>query len=97
MERVFPPETPATIVRRGKGTLVERCVSELGVFSVYLASGAGGKAADNGNDNDNDPKDKRVHTTLAAGYILRTKSASDADGGVAAGVAVMDSVLLSSK
>jgi glutathione synthetase len=82
MERVYPPATAAYIVRRDAAVRVDRCVSELGVFTVFIASGS--RASGNLN----------VSLNEGAGYILRTKSATDADGGVAAGVAVMDSVQL---
>jgi glutathione synthase len=39
MERVFPAPTPTWFVRAGRGVAALPAVSELGVYSVWLADG----------------------------------------------------------
>ena len=100
MERIFPKEESAVLVRNGKAETIEKTVSELGVYSVFLG---------NGSENEGDKKGKKgkedfvvvssddcssVIMNEAAGYLLRTKPSESDEGGVAAGYAVLDAVVL---
>ncbi len=77
MERIFPPHFHADMLRGGKALPGGDCVSELGIFCLYVGRGLDAPLINQ-----------------EGGQILRTKSTKDRDGGVAAGVAVMDSVRL---
>mmetsp|Transcript_5927 Transcript_5927/g.21662 ORF Transcript_5927/g.21662 Transcript_5927/m.21662 type:complete len:541 (+) Transcript_5927:1-1623(+) len=84
MQRIFPPSNPAVLVRNGEWS-VEETLSELGVYSIFLSDGT--SAA-------NDDSNSGVLVNEAHGHLLRTKSATSDEGGVAAGFAVLDSPLL---
>ena len=82
MERIFPSAAPAVFVRQGRAGAVAAVVSELGVYGTFLSDGSGG-----GGDGDG------MLLNEEAGYLLRTKVSESDEGGVAAGFAVLDSVL----
>jgi len=82
MERLHPLTAPCTLVRGGEAAAA-RAACELGVYGVFLgctsaAAGGGGAV---------------VLLNEAAGTLLRTKAVGTDEGGVAAGFAVLDSVL----
>lgn len=72
MEKIEPEPFRNCLLRPGSPAQVVQCISELGIFGVYVRQG----------------------TTLVmnkhVGHLLRTKAVEHADGGVAAGVAVLD-------
>lgn len=72
MEKIEPEPFRNCLLRPGSPAQVVQCISELGIFGVYVRQG----------------------TTLVmnkhVGHLLRTKAIEHADGGVAAGVAVLD-------
>eukprot|EP00958_Prasinococcus_capsulatus_P025301 scaffold4203_cov295-Prasinococcus_capsulatus_cf.AAC.3 len=68
---------PAVLVRNGEWS-VEETLSELGVYSIFLSDGT--SAA-------NDDSNSGVLVNEAHGHLLRTKSATSDEGGVAAGFA----------
>ena len=79
MKKINAPASTAAGVRRGE--LHEmRGVSEMGVFGVWLSEGASEREV--------------VSMNSSAGYLLRTKSVEDVEGGISAGKAFLDSVVL---
>jgi hypothetical protein len=72
------PHTVNTYVLREGKRHSIEGVYELGIYSTYI----------------HDTKNNTTHCNEYAGYLLRTKVSSADDGGVAAGVAVLDSPLL---
>jgi len=81
MDRIEYPSHSAVFVRDEQVSQVKGA-SELGVFSTFLCAEAA-----NG-------KDDLILINESAGYLLRTKAAAVDDGGVAAGVALLDSPYL---
>lgn len=80
MERVFPPIAPSGHLCRLGQVATAPCVSELGIYSVFLGDGgASGR-----------PPLRNV----SVGQLLRTKAEGTDEGGVAAGYAVLDSLFL---
>jgi len=78
MDRIAPAVHRSPILRKGELFFVDS-VSELGVFTTVLTK---------------DGPVSELAETRQAGHLLRTKSVTEADGGVAAGVAVLDSPYL---
>ncbi|KAG7273984.1 hypothetical protein CRUP_011166 [Coryphaenoides rupestris] len=76
MDKIRAPVSHNYLLRRGTELQSSQCLSELGMFGVYLRQGA----------------DMLMNECV--GHLLRTKSSEHADGGVAAGVAVLDNPLL---
>lgn len=76
MDKIRAPASQNYLLRRGAELQLSQCLSELGVFGVYIRQGA----------------DMLMNECV--GHLLRTKSSEHADGGVAAGVAVLDNPLL---
>jgi len=100
MERIFPKEESAVLVRNGKAETVEKTVSELGVYSVFLGNGSENGRDERGEKRKEDlfvvsrADNSGVILNEAAGYLLRTKPSESDEGGVAAGYAVLDAVVL---
>ena len=69
---------------------MEETLSEMGIYSIFLHSGS---TTPSGN-NDGDTELAATLINEAHGHLLRTKSATSNEGGVAAGFAVLDSPLL---
>ena len=80
MKRMHPAPraNPALVVRGGKAAVVTDLISEIGMFSAHID----GKPATDG-DSDG-----------YAGYLIRSKSALTAEGGVHSGQGVLDSLAL---
>lgn len=76
MDKIKPTPSHNYLLRRDSPLVISNCLSELGVFGVYVRQG----------------KDTVMNECV--GHLLRTKSSAHADGGVAAGVAVLDNPLL---
>ncbi|KAF7646405.1 hypothetical protein LDENG_00188240 [Lucifuga dentata] len=76
MDKINPTSVQNYLLRRDAPLQISSCLSELGVFGVYVRQG----------------KDMVMNENV--GHLLRTKSSEHADGGVAAGVAVLDNPLL---
>ncbi|KAJ8408044.1 hypothetical protein AAFF_G00262720 [Aldrovandia affinis] len=76
MDKVQPQPVYNYLLRRGCPLKLSTCLSELGIFGVYVRQGTD------------------MLLNECAGHLLRTKSAEHSDGGVAAGVAVLDNPLL---
>jgi hypothetical protein len=83
MDRIHPATSMNVLLRNGKTPIEGECVSELGIFGIFF-----GNARQNGN-----ASAITIVDTLnqAVGHLLRTKIARQEDGGVAAGVAALDS------
>ncbi|XP_036085389.1 glutathione synthetase isoform X1 [Rousettus aegyptiacus] len=72
MEKIEPEPFGNCLLRPGSPVQVVQCISELGIFGVYVRQG------------------KTLVMNKHVGHLLRTKAIEHADGGVAAGVAVLD-------
>ncbi|XP_043838276.1 glutathione synthetase isoform X1 [Dromiciops gliroides] len=72
MEKIEPEPFGNCLLQAGIPARVSQCISELGIFGVYVRQG------------------KTLLMNKHVGHLLRTKSTKHADGGVAAGVAVLD-------
>ncbi|XP_047396883.1 glutathione synthetase isoform X2 [Sciurus carolinensis] len=72
MEKIEPEPFENCLLRPGSPVRVDQCISELGIFGVYVRQG------------------KTLVMNKHVGHLLRTKAIKHADGGVAAGVAVLD-------
>ncbi|XP_019806361.1 glutathione synthetase isoform X3 [Tursiops truncatus] len=72
MEKIEPEPFGNCLLRPGSPARVAQCISELGIFGVYVRQG------------------KTLVMNKHVGHLLRTKAIEHADGGVAAGVAVLD-------
>ncbi|NXV83020.1 GSHB synthetase, partial [Atlantisia rogersi] len=76
MDKIKPQPSMNYLLRAHSPLQVSECISELGIFGVYVRQG------------------KEMVMNEAAGHLLRTKAIEHADGGVAAGVAVLDTPYL---
>ncbi|KAG8446242.1 hypothetical protein GDO86_013911 [Hymenochirus boettgeri] len=76
MDKIKPKPVKNCLLRSGSKVQISNCVSELGMFGVYIRH--------NG----------RIVANQLVGHLLRTKAIEHEDGGVAAGVAVLDSPYL---
>jgi glutathione synthase len=78
MERLFPPQQTAVLLRNGRVGGAGPTISELGCFGTIVAAGEGGEV---------------VHNEYA-GFLLRTKFSGVDEGGVASGFATLSSPYL---
>jgi len=78
MQRLFPPEQKAVLLRSGRVEGSGDSISELGCFGTILVSGDG----------------ETVHVNEYAGFLLRTKFSHVDEGGVASGFATLSSPYL---
>ncbi|XP_058670715.1 glutathione synthetase [Ammospiza caudacuta] len=76
MDKIKPQPSLNYLLRAHSPLQVSECISELGIFGVYVRQG------------------RELLLNEAAGHLLRTKAIEHADGGVAAGVAVLDTPFL---
>ncbi|XP_067163818.1 glutathione synthetase isoform X1 [Apteryx mantelli] len=76
MDKIKPQPSKNYLLRAHSPLTVSECISELGIFGVYVRQG------------------KEMVMNKSAGHLLRTKAVEHADGGVAAGVAVLDTPYL---
>ncbi|KAI1233299.1 Glutathione synthetase, partial [Lamprotornis superbus] len=76
MDKIRPQPALNYLLRAHSPLQVSECISELGIFGVYVRQG------------------QKLVLNKAAGHLLRTKAIEHADGGVAAGVAVLDTPYL---
>ncbi|XP_005986742.1 glutathione synthetase [Latimeria chalumnae] len=76
MDKIQPKPVRNCLLRAGTPVRVSECISELGMYGVYVRHG------------------KKMVMNECGGHLLRTKSIEHADGGVAAGVAVLDNPYL---
>ncbi|NXA39819.1 GSHB synthetase, partial [Eudromia elegans] len=76
MDKIKPQPSKNYLLRSHSPLKVSECISELGIFGVYVRQG------------------KEMVMNESAGHLLRTKAIEHADGGVAAGVAVLDTPFL---
>jgi glutathione synthase len=81
MERLFPPQQTAILLRAGKVEGAGLTISELGCFGTILVAG------------DAASEDAVVHNEYA-GFLLRTKFSNVDEGGVASGFATLSSPYL---
>jgi glutathione synthase len=81
MERLFPPQQTAILLRAGKVEGNGLTISELGCFGTILVAGDAAK------------EDAVVHNEYA-GFLLRTKFSNVDEGGVASGFATLSSPYL---
>lgn len=84
MDRIFPPSSEQIFFRDGKTKRAE-AISELGIFSVFLGETSCVK-------DQNTPR--KILLNEYAGYLLRTKSISENEGGVNQGSSAIDSICL---
>ena len=82
MERIKAPSHQLHLIRNGELYSGEG-ISELGIFGIYIG----------------EPRDisERTHMNEYGGYLVRSKMADVNEGGVAAGFAVVSSILLEDK
>lgn len=76
MDKIKPRPVRNCLLRANGKVQVSECISELGVFGVYVRQG------------------EEMVLNERVGHLLRTKATEHADGGVAAGVAVLDNPYL---
>uniref|UniRef100_A0A8D0L1R3 Glutathione synthetase n=1 Tax=Sphenodon punctatus TaxID=8508 RepID=A0A8D0L1R3_SPHPU len=72
MDKIKPQPAKNYLLRAHSPLKISECVSELGIFGVYVRQGTD------------------LVMNKHVGHLLRTKAVEHADGGVAAGVAVLD-------
>jgi glutathione synthase len=101
MERIFPKEEQSILVRSGKAETIDKTISELGVYGVFLGNGSNEDIHSQSNNSSSNEdlssvKTKRDGVIIndSAGYLLRTKPSESDEGGVAAGYAVLDTIAL---
>lgn len=82
MERLFPPQQRAILLRKGAVEGSGMSISEFGCFGTVLVAG-----------DDDDDASKVVHNEYA-GFLLRTKFSGVDEGGVASGFATLSSPYL---
>merc|ERR1712003_182363 len=87
MERLFPPQQQAILLRSGRVEGAGVSVSELGCFGTILV--AGGKEEESGGD-----EEAIIINNKYSGFLLRTKFANVDEGGVASGFATLSSPYL---
>lgn len=76
MDKIKPQPVRNCLLRANGKVQVSECISELGMFGVYVRQG------------------EKMVLNEGVGHLLRTKATEHADGGVAAGVAVLDNPYL---
>ncbi|XP_069809436.1 glutathione synthetase [Dendropsophus ebraccatus] len=76
MDKIKPQPVRNCLLRANGKIQVSECISELGIFGVYVRQG------------------EKLVLNERVGHLLRTKATEHADGGVAAGVAVLDNPYL---
>ncbi|XP_073415526.1 glutathione synthetase isoform X5 [Dendrobates tinctorius] len=76
MDKIKPQPVKSCLLRANGRVQVSECISELGMFGVYVREG------------------EKMVLNERVGHLLRTKATEHADGGVAAGVAVLDNPYL---
>ncbi|KAE8576740.1 hypothetical protein XENTR_v10004304 [Xenopus tropicalis] len=76
MDKINPKTTKNCLLRAGGPVQISECISELGMFGVYVR------------------RSGEMIYNEQVGHLLRTKAIEHADGGVAAGVAVLDNPYL---
>ena len=81
MERLFPPNQKAILLRSGRIEGTGDSISELGCFGTILVTSEG---------------DSVLHNEYA-GFLLRTKFSGVDEGGVASGFATLSSPFLCSE
>jgi glutathione synthase len=100
MERLFPPQQMAILLRSGKVEGTGFTISELGCFGTILVAGDDlDIATDNQTTNDDKEPAKEIHSSNVvhndyAGFLLRTKFSNVDEGGVASGFATLSSPYL---
>ena len=92
MDRICPAEFDTLVLRRSTLTAT-RCISEFGVYSTFLRC-ASLSLVPSSAFLTLDSNKSGVIVNREAGFLLRTKDARTEDGGVSAGIAVMDSPFL---
>ncbi|KAI3357189.1 hypothetical protein L3Q82_015652 [Scortum barcoo] len=109
MDKIHPVPLQNYLLRRDTPLKISNCLSELGVFGAYVRTSVEDvlspfsppedllvrKSLIQWHSDDCRPrKGKDMVMNECVGHLLRTKSSEHADGGVAAGVAVLDNPLL---
>jgi glutathione synthase len=92
MERLFPPQQNAILLRNGKVEGYGMTISELGCFGTIVTSGDEGDVKVEGGGG-NEEEGKIIHNEYA-GFLLRTKFSGVDEGGVASGFATLSSPYL---
>jgi len=93
MERLFPPQQNAILLRNGKVEGYGMTISELGCFGTIVTSGDDDECDLNEEGGGNVEEGKIVHNEYA-GFLLRTKFSGVDEGGVASGFATLSSPYL---
>jgi glutathione synthase len=99
MQRLFPPEQTAILLRSGRVEGIGKCISELGCFGTILCGPSPYYVVDDDDDDDsskkqNDDDDGTILHNEYAGFLLRTKFSHVDEGGVASGFATLSSPYL---
>jgi len=92
MERIKPPSQNAILIRNG--TIFETsCHCELGIYGIFLGDGSNESYNGINTEWKNNPNiTNSININKYGGYLLRVKSATCNEGGVAAGYAVLSSI-----
>ena len=93
MERLFPPQQNAILLRNGKVEGYGMTISELGCFGTIVTSGDDDECDLDEEGGGNVEEGKIVHNEYA-GFLLRTKFSGVDEGGVASGFATLSSPYL---
>ncbi|EPY16151.1 hypothetical protein STCU_11518 [Strigomonas culicis] len=94
MRRINFPVVTGVVFRHGEiHVLQQNLCSELGVYGTILSDGRYDASHNAGQQQEQGGSHHHYHNAVA-GYIVRSKPADVADGGVMAGVACLDCALL---
>merc|ERR1712157_97851 len=98
MERLFPPQQQAILLRSGRVEGAGASVSELGCFGTILVAGKEEEAKQQQQEQHSsaggDDEEAIIIHNKYSGFLLRTKFANVDEGGVASGFATLSSPYL---
>jgi glutathione synthase len=101
MQRLFPPEQNAILLRSGRVEGIGKCISELGIFGTILCGpSTSSSSSSSSSDVTTTPtssysnQDVTILHNEYAGFLLRTKFSHVDEGGVASGFATLSSPYL---
>merc|ERR1712176_1130803 len=90
MERLFPPQQQAILLRSGRVEGAGASVSELGCFGTILVAGEKEEEKEEAKQQ----QEAMIIHNKYSGFLLRTKFANVDEGGVASGFATLSSPYL---
>ena len=94
MERLFPPQQNAILLRNGKVEGYGMTISELGCFGTIVTSGDDDDEGDLNEEGGGNVEEGKIVHNEYAGFLLRTKFSGVDEGGVASGFATLSSPYL---